>query len=141
MAFERISQILPTVKCSDCGRDVEIRRLGEHICSSQPPVPSIPIIPTLKDKNKLYHPVDGLISPLQSPKYNAPKKADFYQPPAGSVTPPYQSGRDLQRPLNNYTDDSYSDDFYKQPFTQKSTTSLPRKNSNTPVSTSPTSFR
>ncbi|KAI8080816.1 uncharacterized protein B0P05DRAFT_539704 [Gilbertella persicaria] len=49
MASERISQILPTVKCSDCGKDVEIRRLGDHLCST-PPVPSIPIIPTLKGK-------------------------------------------------------------------------------------------
>lgn len=48
MASERISQILPTVKCSDCGRDVLIRRLGDHLCSSQPPVPSLPIIPAMK---------------------------------------------------------------------------------------------
>ncbi|KAG1104017.1 hypothetical protein G6F42_017144 [Rhizopus arrhizus] len=48
MATERISQILPTVKCSDCGRDVLIRRLGDHLCTSQPPVPSLPIIPQAK---------------------------------------------------------------------------------------------
>lgn len=48
MATERISQILPTVKCSDCGRDVQIRRLGDHLCSRQPPVPTIPIIPKAK---------------------------------------------------------------------------------------------
>lgn len=41
---ERISQILPTVKCSDCGKDVEIRRLGDHLCSSQPPIPALPIL-------------------------------------------------------------------------------------------------
>ncbi|OZJ02873.1 hypothetical protein BZG36_03798 [Bifiguratus adelaidae] len=35
----RISQVLPTVKCSDCGRDIEIRRLGEHLCSKAPPLP------------------------------------------------------------------------------------------------------
>lgn len=43
-----MSQVLPTVKCSDCGRDVLIRRLGDHLCSSQPPVPSLPIIPAMK---------------------------------------------------------------------------------------------
>lgn len=53
MATERISQILPTVKCSDCGRDVLIRRLGDHLCTSQPPVPSLPIIPPLKGKKKI----------------------------------------------------------------------------------------
>lgn len=50
MATERISQILPSVKCSDCGKDVLIRRLGDHLCSSQPPVPSLPIIPQAKGK-------------------------------------------------------------------------------------------
>ncbi|CAO3618631.1 unnamed protein product [Cunninghamella echinulata] len=45
---ERISQILPTVKCSDCGKDVQLRQLGNHICSSMPPVPTIPILPKEK---------------------------------------------------------------------------------------------
>ncbi|GAB5589402.1 hypothetical protein Unana1_04302 [Umbelopsis nana] len=38
----RMSQILPTVKCSDCGRQVELRKLAIHLCSSVPPVPSLP---------------------------------------------------------------------------------------------------
>jgi hypothetical protein len=50
MESGRISQILPTVKCSDCGRDVHIRRLGDHLCTSQPPVPALPIIPPAKGK-------------------------------------------------------------------------------------------
>ncbi|KAI8081512.1 uncharacterized protein BX664DRAFT_195393 [Halteromyces radiatus] len=45
---ERISQILPTVKCSDCGRDVQLRQLGNHICSNMPPVPALPILPPEK---------------------------------------------------------------------------------------------
>ena len=35
----RISQVLPTVKCSDCNRPVPIHELGEHICAP-PPSPS-----------------------------------------------------------------------------------------------------
>jgi hypothetical protein len=35
----RISQLLPTVKCSDCNRLVPIHELGEHICVP-PPSPS-----------------------------------------------------------------------------------------------------
>jgi hypothetical protein len=54
MATERISQILPSVKCSDCGRDVQIRRLGDHVCSGKPPVPNLPIIPKAKGKNRFY---------------------------------------------------------------------------------------
>ena len=35
----RISQVLPTVKCSDCNRPVPIHQLGEHVCAP-PPLPS-----------------------------------------------------------------------------------------------------
>ncbi|KAJ2960492.1 hypothetical protein NQZ79_g4164 [Umbelopsis isabellina] len=37
----RMSQVLPTVKCSDCGRQVELRKLAIHLCSSVPPVPTL----------------------------------------------------------------------------------------------------
>lgn len=50
MANERISQILPTVKCSDCGEDVQIRKLGEHVCSNMPAIPPLPIIPPRQGK-------------------------------------------------------------------------------------------
>ncbi|GAN01207.1 paxillin-like [Mucor ambiguus] len=164
MATERISQILPTVKCSDCGRDVLIRRLGDHLCTSQPPVPSLPIIPQAKDKfNKMGNNISKPISPLQSPNGSSygNKKNDFYSsnattppppPPAGSVTPPYYSGmaRDLQRSVmkDTYTDDSYSDDFYKAPYknsyhsnSSSSNMDLPRKNSTSPAPSSPSSYR
>ncbi|CAG8760161.1 16888_t:CDS:2, partial [Acaulospora morrowiae] len=38
---QRISKLLPTVKCSDCGVTVEFRKLGEHLCSA-PAVPELP---------------------------------------------------------------------------------------------------
>lgn len=38
-AEERISQVLPTVKCSDCCKPVPIHELGEHVCAP-PPSPS-----------------------------------------------------------------------------------------------------
>ncbi|KAF9947077.1 hypothetical protein BGZ72_010893 [Mortierella alpina] len=38
----RLSQVLPVIRCSDCGHDVEFRKLGEHICSSAPPMPTLP---------------------------------------------------------------------------------------------------
>ncbi|KAL1922813.1 uncharacterized protein VTP21DRAFT_9189 [Calcarisporiella thermophila] len=42
MADARISQLLPMIKCSDCGEDVEFRKLGDHICSKAPPMPELP---------------------------------------------------------------------------------------------------
>ncbi|KAF9190942.1 hypothetical protein BGZ50_009726 [Haplosporangium sp. Z 11] len=38
----RLSQILPVIRCSDCGHDVEFRKLGEHVCSSAPAMPALP---------------------------------------------------------------------------------------------------
>jgi len=38
----RISQLLPSIKCSDCGETVEFRRLGEHLCQAAPAVPTLP---------------------------------------------------------------------------------------------------
>ncbi|KAE9409521.1 hypothetical protein BT96DRAFT_984592 [Gymnopus androsaceus JB14] len=38
----RISQVLPTVKCSNCNQPVPLNELGEHICSVAPPVPRLP---------------------------------------------------------------------------------------------------
>ncbi|CAG8476368.1 4104_t:CDS:2 [Funneliformis caledonium] len=39
----RISQLLPSIKCSDCGETVEFRMLGEHICQAAPDVPALPL--------------------------------------------------------------------------------------------------
>lgn len=36
----RISQLLPTVKCSSCNDPVPLAELGEHICAKPPPLPT-----------------------------------------------------------------------------------------------------
>ncbi|KAH9952104.1 hypothetical protein B0H21DRAFT_13958 [Amylocystis lapponica] len=38
----RVSQILPSVKCSNCNQPVAIAELGDHVCAPLPPVPSLP---------------------------------------------------------------------------------------------------
>jgi hypothetical protein len=38
----RISQLLPSVKCSTCHQPVPLAELGEHTCEAPPPVPSLP---------------------------------------------------------------------------------------------------
>ncbi|CAG8571022.1 4898_t:CDS:2 [Acaulospora colombiana] len=40
---QRISKLLPTVKCSDCGETVEFRNLADHLCSVAPAVPELPL--------------------------------------------------------------------------------------------------
>ena len=39
----RISQILPTVRCSNCNNPVPLNNLGDHICTKPPPLPSLPM--------------------------------------------------------------------------------------------------
>ncbi|KAL1917816.1 uncharacterized protein VTP21DRAFT_3650 [Calcarisporiella thermophila] len=51
MEGPRISQFLPAIKCSDCGIDVEFRKLGEHVCSGAPPLPSLSPSPNQKDNH------------------------------------------------------------------------------------------
>ncbi|KAF9978028.1 hypothetical protein BGZ73_003955 [Actinomortierella ambigua] len=34
---------MPTVRCTDCGKEVEFRLLGEHVCSSAPAMPVLPV--------------------------------------------------------------------------------------------------
>jgi hypothetical protein len=38
----RISQVLPTVKCSNCNNEVTLDQLGDHVCPSPPPIPLLP---------------------------------------------------------------------------------------------------
>ncbi|KAG0188697.1 hypothetical protein DFQ28_004512 [Apophysomyces sp. BC1034] len=107
---ERMSQILPTVKCSDCGRDVHIRRLGDHLCSSMPPVPAIPILPPQRQGPKTTSPV----SPLESPsglRYDH----SYGHSPVRSATPPYYgNARDDYSPLSSRPPhDAYRNDAYR----------------------------
>ncbi|KAI8143241.1 hypothetical protein BJV82DRAFT_668872 [Fennellomyces sp. T-0311] len=141
LAKERISQILPTVKCSDCGEDVQIRKLGEHVCSNMPAVPELPILPRQQDK------YNKSPSPLHSPngRYD-----DKYA--RGPVTPPYHGlPPDLRRPSVKdyqdgngrsppYRDDSRRDDYgyhHGSPKTpthgQFSAYDRPRNNSTSPA--------
>ncbi|KAF8929194.1 hypothetical protein BGZ58_009103 [Dissophora ornata] len=63
----RLSQILPVIRCSDCGYDVEFRQLGEHVCSSAPPMPALPVIPVSKHGSS-----SGMSSGAYKPGYKPP---------------------------------------------------------------------
>lgn len=39
MALPRESAFLPTIKCSTCGRQIEISMMGEHVCSDDSRLP------------------------------------------------------------------------------------------------------
>ncbi len=35
MATTRESSFMPTIKCSTCGREIQISMMGEHICTGE----------------------------------------------------------------------------------------------------------
>ncbi|EIN07176.1 hypothetical protein PUNSTDRAFT_135859 [Punctularia strigosozonata HHB-11173 SS5] len=45
---QRISQLLPGVKCSQCGTSVPLDQLPDHVCAPVPPVPKLPLPPPSK---------------------------------------------------------------------------------------------
>src|ERR1700722_15870435 len=82
----RFSQVLPSVKCSSCGRPVPVDELGEHIC---PPTPSVPTLPkpyhspqsaTALLPPRLQNLAASPRSPGPSPLRSAPAPQDFRPP-------------------------------------------------------------
>ncbi|KAI0780658.1 hypothetical protein BD413DRAFT_462349 [Trametes elegans] len=88
-ASERISQILPSVKCSTCNQPVSIADLGDHVCAPLPPVPALPGLKTPSSPRSvaalLPTRLQNLVSnpPAQSP----PRKSSFAQQPLRQKSP------------------------------------------------------
>ncbi|KAH9945876.1 uncharacterized protein BXZ73DRAFT_95394 [Epithele typhae] len=77
-AGERISQILPTVKCSSCSQPVSITDLGDHVCAPAPAPP--PQMPALRPPQSPRSVAALLPAKLQTLVSAAPPPAG---PPAG----------------------------------------------------------
>ncbi|CAO3595827.1 unnamed protein product [Absidia cylindrospora] len=148
---ERISQILPTVKCSDCGRNVHLRQLGNHICSNMPPVPALPILPPEKFGKKpttMNKPAMLPISP-RSPDgfYSARPDNNNSHHPYSKSSSPYNDNVDYYRqqspPImtnstkSPYSNNNYHDDHPYSPFNKSST----RQQSPPPAQQAPASSR
>ncbi|KAF8660612.1 hypothetical protein AX16_001591 [Volvariella volvacea WC 439] len=83
----RISQLLPTVKCSSCNEPVPLAELGEHICKpqgpAQLPLASTPSVPFPKTA-----PPTSIAVPLpQAPKPPAAAGNATHQPQQGRGSP------------------------------------------------------
>ena len=78
----RISQLLPTVKCSNCNAPVPLTELGEHICDAVPPLPKPPPSPSSLLPARL----QGLVSRSnsQSPQVTLPANAASSPPRRGT---------------------------------------------------------
>ncbi|KAI0362419.1 hypothetical protein OH77DRAFT_50535 [Trametes cingulata] len=88
-ASERISQILPTVKCSNCNQPVRIADLGEHVCAAIPPVPTIPALKTPSSPRSVAGLLPTRLQNLVSspPAQTPPRKTSLVQAPSRQKSP------------------------------------------------------
>ncbi|KAI0082836.1 hypothetical protein K474DRAFT_1702811 [Panus rudis PR-1116 ss-1] len=66
-APERISQILPSVKCSSCNQPVPISELGDHVCAPAPPLPKPPLSPRSATPSFMSQKYQNVITRSQTP--------------------------------------------------------------------------
>ncbi|KAI8081653.1 uncharacterized protein BX664DRAFT_302506 [Halteromyces radiatus] len=120
MATERISQIIPFVKCSDCGANVSLRNLGTHICSNMPPIPALPILPQQKKErsnptptsspyntNNSYYNIDSPSSTSSLRNQYSDPVLDRYPPSPTKNTSSSRSDRYGSPTKNNYNHSEY----------------------------------
>ncbi|EAU88673.2 hypothetical protein CC1G_01046 [Coprinopsis cinerea okayama7 len=86
----RISQLLPTVKCSNCNQPVPLSELGDHVCAPAPPVPTLPK-PSISPQGANALLPDRLRGRIPSPGGPPnPNGQPFAAPPPGPMPPPQQ---------------------------------------------------
>ncbi|KAF5389924.1 hypothetical protein D9757_003648 [Collybiopsis confluens] len=140
----RISQLLPTVKCSNCNQPVPLNDLVDHVCSAAPPVPSLPtnsggglrgrfqgLLTTPAAKPPPAHPIPSPppspsrpaspTSPSKASPSDQPRRPSFASSKAGS--PPGFQPR--SSPLVNFFSDESKDYFSSQQNNSSSSSSVP----------------
>ncbi|KAF7975818.1 hypothetical protein HWV62_8361 [Athelia sp. TMB] len=102
----RISQVLPTVKCSNCNASVALTDLGEHVCAPAPPPAKTP--PPKSPSSLLPARLQGLVSRSRNSLRNtrtasqlippSPKPAKAPQTPSRAGTPTIKTPQRQQSP-------------------------------------------
>jgi len=89
----RISQLLPTVKCSTCNQPVPLAVLGDHACSTPPPVPTLAKPSSSSTQVTAPQRMQGRVAPLlSSPTVPAPSSSPLASPPPRSRDSPPRMG-------------------------------------------------
>lgn len=102
---ERLSQILPSVKCSNCNAPVPLSELGDHICkpSSGPvsaaPKPSAPAPASLLPARFQRSPAPGPVSQPQPPPPTKPRSPPIASQPVPVPAQPPRHGTPAQDKL------------------------------------------
>ncbi|PPQ91414.1 LOW QUALITY PROTEIN: hypothetical protein CVT25_014302 [Psilocybe cyanescens] len=86
----RISQLLPSVKCSTCHQPVPLAELGDHTCTAPPPVPSLPKPAFTPEAATALLP-DRLQSRVANGSLSASSSSGNFSGPSPSRAPPPQS--------------------------------------------------
>ncbi|KAE8356098.1 hypothetical protein BDV28DRAFT_2198 [Aspergillus coremiiformis] len=134
--------LLPTIKCSNCGRSVEISVMGDHVCepmlvSATPPPPPPKSHSPSKSMGR-----SGIPPPIDPSKANQPfmrleavmrSKGDITPFPGGRLSPPRQLLRSQTTPLPTDLRSSDQDEIPKFPLPrsmsqQRSKTMVPLDN-------------
>ncbi|KAJ2246493.1 hypothetical protein GGI13_005415, partial [Coemansia sp. RSA 455] len=72
----RDSTVLPTMKCAQCNQDVHIRLIGQHDCTAQPPIPSLPPALMARGLSSFFKPPPAGDKPSQ--RFLATEEADEF---------------------------------------------------------------
>lgn len=68
----RLSQLLPTVKCSNCSQPVPLADLSNHVCPPRPPLPPLQRLPTSSNPPSSFLP--QRLQNIVSPRANTPPR-------------------------------------------------------------------
>lgn len=68
----RLSQLLPTVKCSNCSQPVPLADLSDHVCPPRPPLPPFQRLPTSSNTPSSFLP--QRLQNIVSPRANTPPR-------------------------------------------------------------------
>ncbi|OQO09938.1 hypothetical protein B0A48_04293 [Cryoendolithus antarcticus] len=103
----RPASFLPAIKCSNCGKEIEIASMGEHICRDGPISPraapsSLSNPFTLRQMNANGHKAPAMPSPIAYPSQQATPQTRVRAPTIGSGTsqPPPRSMRTAPPRIN-----------------------------------------
>ncbi|KAJ2874941.1 hypothetical protein GGH93_002008 [Coemansia aciculifera] len=74
----RDSTVLPTMKCAQCNQDVHIRLIGQHDCTAQPPIPSLPPALMARGLSSFFRPPPAGDTYKPSQRFLATEEADEF---------------------------------------------------------------
>ncbi|KAF2396770.1 hypothetical protein EJ06DRAFT_170680 [Trichodelitschia bisporula] len=149
----RASSMLPSIKCSTCGDEIEIASLADHICSTPKPLSKAATAPTFGAETEINaDEVDNFLRDsriqrsLSSPRDSNPKSPGYLRPgrnpppriDAAAANRPYLQVEQLHTPASFYSSNSDGRSLPVTPSTQITTPSSFQSRHQPGISRTPT---